>query len=227
MTRLFLFLIILLPSLVSAAPRRYTSEEDNAMAMREMRDSLDTMRHEVDNHETEIRMFDERVNNQEATLVSLRQQLQDANQANKELIKGNANSLEAKIASLESVNKSLMADMTQFKAHANESSNALEQYKKKISELEKTLTELEKILEKQNQNLDNVKSAMASMMDAMQVKEVVTSLPQSDGEKIYKIKAGDSLEKIARAHNTTVKVLKELNNLSSDRIVVGQTLHLP
>lgn len=218
----------LIPALAEGAPRRYTAEEDSSTALREMRDSIDTMRHEVDNHETEIRMFDERVNNQEATIASLRQQLQDANQANKELLKGNSNSLEMKIAALETTNKSLMSDMAQFKTHANESADALEQYKKKIGELEKMLAELEKLLGKQNQNIENIQSAMASMMDALQVKDVPTkAIAQADGSKNYRIKPGDSLEKIARANSTTVKAIKELNNLTNDRIVVGQTLQLP
>ncbi len=96
-----------------------------------------------------------------------------------------------KIASLESANKSLMADMAQFKTHANESADALEQYKKKISDLEKILTELEKMLGKQNQNIDNLQSAMASMMDALQVKDAPAKTgTQMDGSKIYRIKPG-------------------------------------
>jgi LysM repeat protein len=224
-----LVLNCLVPTCANGAPRRYTAEEDSSTALREMRDSIDTIRHEVDNHETEIRMFDERVNNQEATISSLRQQLQDANQANKELLKGSSNSLEIKITSLEATNKSLMSDMAQFKTHANESADVLEQYKKKITELEKMLRELEIILAKQNQNITNIQSAMASMMDALQVKEVPASkaIAQADGSKIYKIKPGDSLEKIARANSTTVKAIKDANNLTTDRIVVGQTLQLP
>lgn len=217
-----------LPAISFSAQRRYSAEEDNTTALREMRDSIDAMRHEVDNHETEIRMFDERVNNQETTIGSLRQQLQDATQANKELLKGSSNALEVKISGLESTNKSLMADMAQFKTHSNESAEALEQYKKKIAALEKMLAELETMLGKQNQNIENIQSAMASMMDALQVKDVPTkTITQSDGSKIYRIKPGDNLEKIARANGTTVKAIKELNNLSADRIVVGQTLQLP
>lgn len=47
----------------------------------------------------------------------------------------------------------------------------------------------------------------------------------SDGG--YKVKSGDSLSGIAYRHGTTVKALKEVNNLKSDTIYVGQTLVLP
>jgi len=43
----------------------------------------------------------------------------------------------------------------------------------------------------------------------------------------YVVKSGDSLSVIAQRHGTTVKALKETNNLKSDTIFVGQKLALP
>lgn len=42
-----------------------------------------------------------------------------------------------------------------------------------------------------------------------------------------KVKRGDSLDKIARANSTTIKALKRANNLSSDRLQIGQILRIP
>ncbi len=42
-----------------------------------------------------------------------------------------------------------------------------------------------------------------------------------------KVKRGDSLDKIARANKTTIKALKRANNLSSDRLQIGQILRIP
>ncbi len=44
---------------------------------------------------------------------------------------------------------------------------------------------------------------------------------------LYTVKKGDSLYSIAIANNTTVDILKELNNLTSNLLSVGQTLKLP
>lgn len=43
----------------------------------------------------------------------------------------------------------------------------------------------------------------------------------------YVVKSGDSLSVIAHRHGTTVKALKQANNLKSDTIYVGQTLAMP
>jgi LysM repeat protein len=44
---------------------------------------------------------------------------------------------------------------------------------------------------------------------------------------LYTVKSGDSLERIAKAHKTTVKELQKLNNLTTTQIKVGQKLKMP
>jgi LysM repeat protein len=53
--------------------------------------------------------------------------------------------------------------------------------------------------------------------------------PMADvaGETTYIVKSGDTLTRIASRNGTTVKAIKSLNNLSTDRITVGQKLKLP
>lgn len=202
-------------TLLQAAPAyRYSYEED----IREIRENLDTLKHEVSNHDTELLMFDERVNNQESTVSSLRQQLLDANQVNKDLVKFNSASMETKLATIETSNKSLISDIHVLKNHANESATALNHYKNKVEELEQQLGKL-------HQNIESLQAAMRSLTEAL--KEGTVSENERPISKFYRIKTGDSLEKIARAHGTTIKAIKELNNLVNDRIVVGQSIKLP
>lgn len=53
-------------------------------------------------------------------------------------------------------------------------------------------------------------------------------IPKKNNSTIdYTVKSGDSLWKISRLYNTTVAVIRELNNLTSDLLRVGQVLKLP
>jgi len=49
----------------------------------------------------------------------------------------------------------------------------------------------------------------------------------ANGSQIYIVKSGDSLTKIATEFGVTVKALRSANNLTTDKIVVGQKLKLP
>lgn len=47
------------------------------------------------------------------------------------------------------------------------------------------------------------------------------------GQQTYKVKSGDTLTKIAKDFGTTVSALRSENNLTTDRIKVGQVLKIP
>jgi LysM repeat protein len=42
-----------------------------------------------------------------------------------------------------------------------------------------------------------------------------------------KVKRGDSLDKLARANGTSVKAIRDANQLNTDRLHIGQVLHIP
>lgn len=205
---LFALLLFFNCSTVGAAPRRlsYGEEQHN----------LESVRHEVNNHEAELRMLEERINNQEQTLSSLRQQLIDALQVNKDLVKGSTTTMEGKLQALDTLMKAIQQDLSQLKTHANEISAALNKNQQKIQELERTA-------QQQGQNTDNLHTAVQALTDALQLKEC----PTTSSQKGYRVKSGDSLQKIAKAHGTTTRALKELNQLKNDRILIGQTLQIP
>lgn len=225
-------LFTLLPLfLLTAAPKSgpYAYQDGYAIAIKEMRDSIDDLRHEINNHEAEIRTFDEKLTNLDSIIESVRDQFSDVSKSHKEQLKGSSANLEQKISSLEATEKGMVADLKQFKTHANETSTLLTQYKQKIESLEKTI-------DQQNQNIENLQAAMQSLMEALQVKPAPASknaskssvAPQSSTSSLsYKVKAGDSLEKIARSHQVTIQALKEANGLITDRIVVGKNLIIP
>jgi LysM repeat protein len=104
-------------------------------------------------------------------------------------------SLQRKISHLERSQEKAASEIQALTNHANQTSASFSQYRDRIQELDQRVSETNK------------------------VKQVTTS-----SNMTYKVKAGDSLEKIARQNHTSVAVLKKLNHLESDRIHVGQEL---
>lgn len=179
---------------LSAAPA-YRVPQSNQLSF-----TVEDLRHEVENHEVELRMFEERLNTQETILDSLREQMLEAKIASKELAKGNTVSYESTVASLK---KSIQ----KLQTHANDSAKAVNQYKTKISALES--------------QMDSMQETLKAVMDALQVDN------GSSAGKIYQVKSGDSLGIIADRNRTSVSKLKKLNNLKNDRIFPGQKIKIP
>ena len=55
----------------------------------------------------------------------------------------------------------------------------------------------------------------------------IPMVSMSTSTNTYTVKAGDTLWNIAKRYNTTVEKLMELNNLSTDLIMIGQKLIVP
>ena len=56
----------------------------------------------------------------------------------------------------------------------------------------------------------------------------IPSPPKTEGKIVeVTVKAGDMLEKIAKANNTTVKAIKEASDLRTDKLKIGQVLKVP
>ena len=214
---------------LEAVPAGQYYQDPNAGVLRQMRNSIEDLRHEVSNHEAEIREYDEKLKNFDVIIESVCDQLGDSNKTYREQLKGSTASLEGRISALEKTSTGLISDLRQFKTHSNETSAILAQYKQK-------LVELEKMIDQQNQNIDHLQAAMNSLMEALQGKPQTPAKSSSDEihskvsintDRCYKIKSGDSLEKIARNHQVSIQALKEANGLTTDRIVVGRTLVIP
>ena len=69
--------------------------------------------------------------------------------------------------------------------------------------------------------------SMKAIADAPATTGNGATVPTAEGDKTYKVKSGDTLSKIAAAHGTTVKAIRSINNLTTDKIKVGQELKLP
>lgn len=205
----YLMLALLAASFfLNAAPRRY--DDDIWIRIKEIGDTTDDLRREIQNQESEMKTLYEKANTQEDRLDHVQKELRETHQSQKEQLKNHAGTLESKIASLESAQKGLIADVKQIKVHANETDELLKAYRDKISELERSVAAMQ--------------SALGHLMDMV---KTTSGVIVEGGVKFYQVKSGDSLEKIARANKTTIKAIKELNGLTKDQITIGQILKIP
>ncbi len=148
--------------------------------------SGDQLRMMVDNHEEEIRSFEERLANQETIMESLRQSMQESGTQQK-------NQLTVTVGSQEKLQKAL----------------------------QDKVTELEKKIQLQAQQVNLLQEALKTFIDSFQVPV------ENSPAKTYTVKNGDSLGNIARLHQTSSQTLREMNQLPSDKIMIGQKLKVP
>lgn len=142
----------------------------------------------VDNHEEELRAFEERLVNQETIIDSLRNTIQENSSQQKN-----------------QVNISMTAQERQLKS------------------LQDRVIELEKKTQSQAHQIGLLQDALKTFIDSFNT----GTTTESSSTKTYVVKNGDSLGKIAKAHRTTMQTLRQLNNLSSDKIIIGQKLQVP
>lgn len=210
-----LMLLALLWGAVGTVVAQDTYYAPSTGGMKQMHDSINQIKHSINNHESELRQVDEKFNSLESIIEGMGRQLQEHAKHHKDQLQVSKASLEAKIGDLELVTKGLLVDINQIRNRVNESNALLSQFKLQMAAIEKSV-------EVQNHNIENLHAAMKTLTQVLQGGEI----SEAAGD-VYVVKSGDSLEKIAHAHSTSVKALKEFNALVSDRIKIGQKLKIP
>lgn len=75
--------------------------------------------------------------------------------------------------------------------------------------------------------LKRINNLTSNLLTIGQLLIVPVNEETEGGVVIYTVKSGDSLFAIAKKYNTTVAEIKELNNLTSDLLSIGQQLKIP
>ena len=201
--------------LASCSPLRNSPHDEKhqwELKLHEVLTNLDDLKHDINCFQTEIQILDGRIKYYENALATLKQQDIEKQQAKLEQIARDLGLLEKKWSAFEKSQDGTKGDMLQLASHANETTSALSQFKSRIQELEQEILS-------QNRRFDELAKIKGN------IETIAKSIKPSF--KIYKVRAGDSLEKIASAHHTKVDRIKKLNDLERDLIVVDQELRIP
>lgn len=213
--KLKIFKIASLFLLASCSPLRTSPHDEKhqwELKLHEVQTNLEDLRHDTNCFQTELQILDGRIKYYENALANLKQQDLEKQQLKINQIITDLHLLEKKWSSFEKAQNSDQEELLQLTMHANETSASLSQFKHRIEELEQDLVA-------QNRKFEELGK----------IKNTVETLAKSfkTSHQIYKVRAGDSLEKIAHHHQVKVDQIKKLNHLEKDLIVVGQELKIP
>lgn len=180
------------------------------LSLHKVRTEVEDIKHDLNTYEIEHHVLEGKLIDQEQTIAALKQQIGELKSGKLESFLQELQTLEKNLHQLSKKQDKIVSDIRQLSSHANDTTTALSQYKDKIAQFEKSITF-------QNQQINEL----------IKLKDGVAKLTQLENQKVYTVKSGDSLEKIARENSTNVEVLKKLNQMTTDLIVIDQLLNLP
>jgi len=216
--RYLFFCAILLSLAVSCSPIKTSSKDERLqleLTLHEVQTNLDDLRHDLNCFKTDLQIIDGKVGNQENQLEGVKQKQTTQTLTMVDTLSERIRELESKMSQVDKSQMAEISDLEKLSFHAKETNTSLAQYKEKLVEIETKVIA-------QNRRFDEVKK-LKDTLDA-----IAASLKMNnEGFYSYKVRAGDSLEKIAKINKITVDQLKKVNNLAEDLIVIGQELKIP
>ena len=180
------------------------------LSLHRVRTEVEDIKHELNTYEIEHHVIEGKLIDQEQVITSLREQVVELKSEKLDSFVQKLQNLDKRLRQVLKKQEKIVADIRQLSSHANDTTTALAQYKEKISQFEKAIQE-----------------QTIQLQDLVKIKEEITKFAEVENSKAYKVKVGDSLEKIARDNDTTVDELKRLNQMTTDLIVIDQLIHLP
>lgn len=204
----FIFSLILLAGCSPLKTSPHDEKYQWELTLHEVQTNLDDLRHDTNCFETEIQILDGRIKAFENALAALKQQDIEKQQARIDQIAHQLQSLDKKWTAFEKKQDTTKDTVENLTTHASETGMALAQFKNRMVELESEILS-------QNRRLETVAKLKSNGDNVVK------------NSKVYKVRPGDTLDKIARNYKTDVATLKQINKLQQDLIVVDQELNVP
>jgi len=200
----FKFVFLLSLASCSGTISHFTDDQrQRDAAFHEMRSDIGDLKHSLQACRTELQILQDRILDQENhTKTALRKQQQS------EQLQSQIASIERKMLAMEKSLERFSGDLRGLNKHAEQTNLSLASFKEKVLTCQKELA-----------TVNQLKSTLTQISHAIESRSA--KQPRSSS---YKVKPGDTLEKIARSHNISTTALKRINNISQDKILVGQEL---
>lgn len=204
--------VALLPSCSPLKSSPNDEKHQLELTLHEVQTNLDDLRHDINCFQTELQIVDGRIKYYENSLAALKQHDLEKQQTKIDLLSQQIQNLEKKWTAFERVQQGESKELQSLSSYAHETTAALSQFKDRIGELEQEIAAHNRRFEEFGKLKGHIETLAKTY---------------SADFKTYKVKPGDSLEKIARVNKTAVEKIKKINDLDQDLIVVGQELKIP
>ncbi len=198
------------PLLLSGCSGQMRSGElQTDLSIREVRSAVEDLKYRLNRYEVELQIAEGKTEAWNASMNALRGEVARLNENESDFIENTLAQYEKKLQKLENTEQKIRSDLVKLKEHTHEILASLSQFKVKIDANETELAE-------QKNSVTYLRHSVEALMKTA----------ESSLTAVYVVKAGDSLEKISKEHRISVERIKDLNRLTNDLIVVGQTLRL-
>lgn len=186
--------------------------QDRGRVLDNLQSDVGELRERLRHFKVERELLEDRIQAQTQELSDLKKELSRFQQAQSQLTGSKSDQLQTRIGMLEKGQGALVEDLKGLQKHLTETSQVINRLSDHVEQNQSSL----------KAQVADLKKAVESLVGLLQKN---TSSVTHTGSS-YKVKAGDTLEKIAKATGVSLSNLKKLNNLSSDRISIGQELNL-
>jgi len=202
--------LLLLPGCLS--PRHMRAQEIKTdLAIREMKSELEDQKYQMSRLEVEMQIIEGNSDSQITSIHQIRKEMAKLSKNESNLIQNTLAQYEKKLEHLGTFEENLKSDLLLLKDHTKEVVATLAQFKTKIDDNEKSILN-------QDRYVDHLKSSLESLLKYVD--------QSNEGTIFYVVQTGDSLERISKENNVSVDMIRELNRLNSDLIIIGQKLRL-
>jgi LysM repeat protein len=192
-------------SMIGSSPKEEKHQLE--LTLHRIRTELEEIKHDMTSYQMQLQIIEGKIAAEDELIALLKERFQDAQRSSWSQLEYQISLLEKKSKSLESLQELLQNKIESLNHYASDTTKALSQYREKLKDLEKVIASNQESIE------------------TIKLKKPI--LKPDRPTKSYTVRAGDSLEKIAKLHETTVEELKKLNQLHHDLIIVGQELLVP
>lgn len=182
--------------------------QDRGRILDNLQTDVSELRERLRHVKVERELLEDRIQAQAQELLDLKKELSRFQQAQNQLTGSKSDQLQTRIGMLEKGQGALADDLKGLQKHLTETSQVINCLSDHVEQNQSTL----------KAQVTDLKKAVESLVGLLQ--------KTSSSGSSYKVRAGDTLEKISKATGISLSTLKKLNNLSSDRISIGQELNL-